>query len=163
MLKNVISMMTIATFFAMVSCKQKEEMPQVKLDDKNMVLPQDAYGNIIVPKKVYKKGEYPAIAIQDANFDFGTINQGDKVEHIFKFKNTGKNDLIVINAQASCGCTIPEWTKDYVKPGAEGQIKIVFNSAGKSGEVTKTVTLTTNTEAGHEVITFKTNILTKSK
>jgi hypothetical protein len=163
MLKNVIIIATVASFFAVVSCKKNEGVPQVRLDDKNMVLPQDEFGNVIVPKKVYKKGEYPQIEIENANFDFGTINQGDKVEHVFKFKNTGKNDLIVTNAQASCGCTVPEWTKDYIKPGGEGQIKIVFNSEGKSGEVTKTVTLTTNTEAGNELITFKTNILTKSK
>ncbi len=163
MIKNAITIITIAAIFAMVSCKKNEGTSEVRLDEKNMVLPQDANGNIIVPKKVYKKGEYPEIAIEEANFDFGTINQGDKVEHIFKFKNTGKNDLIVINAQASCGCTIPEWTKDYIKPGAGGEIKIIFNSEGKSGEVTKTVTLTTNTEAAREIITFKTNILTKSK
>jgi hypothetical protein len=160
MIKNIIFVTMIV--LTIVSCKNKEANTSFKLDNKNMILPQDDYGTVITPKRVYSKGQYPAIEIKDMNFDFGTINQGDKVEHIFAFKNTGKNNLIITNAQASCGCTVPEWTKDEIKPGESGQIKIIFNSAGKSGAVIKTVTLMTNTEVGSEVITFKANILTNN-
>jgi hypothetical protein len=162
MIKNVM-FVAIVSLLTMAACKNKSESNVIHLDDKKNVLPQNQFGEVIVPKKEYKKGEFPAIEIPEANFDFGTINQGDKVEHVFKFKNIGKNDLYVMHAQASCGCTIPEWTKEPVKPGANGEIKIIFNSAGKSGEVQKTVTLMTNTEAGSEIISFKVNILTKNK
>jgi hypothetical protein len=162
MIKNVM-FIAVVSLLTMAACKDKSESKAIHLDDKNKVLPQDEFGEVIVPKVTYKKGEFPAIEIAEANFDFGTINQGDKVEHVFKFKNIGKNDLYVMNAQASCGCTIPEWTKEPVKPGNNGEIKIKFDSTGKSGEVQKTVTLMTNTEAGSELITFKVNILTKTK
>jgi hypothetical protein len=73
--------------------------------------------------------------------DFGKITQGEKVSYSFTFKNTGNSDLIVSNASASCGCTIPNYPKVPVKPGEESKIDVVFNSDGKSGLVEKTVTL----------------------
>jgi hypothetical protein len=90
--------------------------------------------------------------------DFGTINQGDKVDYTFKFTNTGKNDLIISNAVGSCGCTVPEYPKEPVKPGKTGKIKVIFNSAGKSGQQTKTVTINANTANGTEKLTIKASI-----
>ena len=70
---------------------------------------------------------------------------------------------MVITAQPSCGCTVPEWTKNTLKKGESGEIKIIFNSAGKSGQQQKTVYLTTNTLSGNDIITFKANILPKKE
>ena len=86
----------------------------------------------------------PAMTFEKAEYNFGEINQGDKVSYTFKFKNTGKAPLIISNARASCGCTVPEWPKEPVAPGASGKIDVVFNSAGKSGQQTKSITITTN-------------------
>ncbi|MFP9098381.1 DUF1573 domain-containing protein [Flavobacterium sp. RHBU_24] len=105
-------------------------------------------------------GKMPVIKFAEPEFDFGTIKQGDKVEHTFKFTNEGTADLIISDAKASCGCTVPDWTKDPVAPGKDGEVHVVFNSAGKSGEVSKTVTLTLNTEKGSETVSFKANIKT---
>ena len=88
----------------------------------------------------------------EKEFDFGTITQGDKVEHIFTFKNTGKADLLIKDAKGSCGCTVPDYPKDPIKPGAEGNIKVSFNSAHKMGKQHKTVTLTANTKQGTEIL-----------
>jgi len=95
-------------------------------------------------------GKYPAIKFEQEEHDFGQINQGDNVSHIFKFKNTGEADLIISKAKGSCGCTVPEYPKEPIKPGATGEIKVSFNSAGKKGKQTKSVTLETNTEKGSE-------------
>jgi len=86
----------------------------------------------------------PVISFEKENFDFGKINQGDKVTHEFKFTNTGKTPLIISDASATCGCTIPEYPKDPVAPGTQAIIKVVFNSAGKVGKQYKVVTITSN-------------------
>ena len=90
--------------------------------------------------------------------DFGVINPDSKVDYTFKFKNTGKEDLVISNAQGSCGCTIPEYPKEAIKPGESGKIKVSFNSAGKSGNQQKSVTITANTEVGKELLTIKAQI-----
>ena len=85
------------------------------------------------------------VQLIDSVFNFGTINEGDKVERSFKFRNTGKNALVISNATASCGCTVPEKPEQPVKPGETGIIKVVFNSQGKEGHQEKTIKVTANT------------------
>ncbi|MTI19819.1 DUF1573 domain-containing protein, partial [Fulvivirga sp. RKSG066] len=75
----------------------------------------------------------PVMSFEEEKHDFGDIHQGDKVEHVFQFENTGNEPLIITNVQTTCGCTAPEWPKDPVAPGQTGKIKVVFNSAGKIG------------------------------
>jgi hypothetical protein len=87
----------------------------------------------------------PVMKFEKDMYDFGKIKQGDKVSYDFKFTNTGKSPLIITDAVASCGCTKPEWPKEPVQPGANGIIKVVFNSAGKSGLQDKMITITGNT------------------
>lgn len=84
------------------------------------------------------------ISFEHGMYNFGTITQGDKVNYDFKFKNTGKSPLIITDATATCGCTIPEKPKEPVKPGETGVIKVVFNSTGKLGMQDKVVTITSN-------------------
>ncbi len=165
MIKKGITLVALVALLATTSCKKEEGSAVVKLDDKNMVIAQDKVTGEVtqVEKKKLNPEDYPKMEIENANFDFGTIKEGDKVEHVFKFKNVGNEDLVVAHAQASCGCTVPEWTKEPIKKGESGEIKIVFNSAGKPGEQKKTVTLTTNTESGHEMIHFKANVTPKAK
>ncbi len=95
------------------------------------------------------------IKFDEENFDFGTVNEGDHVVHVFKFKNTGANPLIISNARGSCGCTIPTWPKDPVAPGASGEIKVDFNTAGKPGNQSKRVTVVANTNPTETFITVQ--------
>ena len=90
--------------------------------------------------------------------NFGNIKQGDMVNYEFKFVNVGKEPLIISNATGSCGCTVPDWPKDPIKPGANGMIKVSFNSAGKSGIQDKTVTITSNAKSSTKVIHIKGNV-----
>ncbi len=94
--------------------------------------------------------------------DFGTINQGEKVSHVFKFTNTGKSDLIISEAKGTCGCTVPDYPKTPVKPGASGEIKVSFDSAGKSGMQQKSVNITANTPTGKEQLNIRVNIKPKA-
>ena len=86
--------------------------------------------------------------------DFGKIVEGEKVSYSFKFKNTGKVDLIISDAKGSCGCTVPQWPKNPVAPGADGVVDVTFNSSGKSGMQNKTVTLITNAIPNTKVLTI---------
>jgi hypothetical protein len=86
------------------------------------------------------------IAVTKDLWDFGTIKAGETVEHVYKFKNTGNDPLIISNASGSCGCTVPQWPREPIAPGKTGEIKVVYNSTGKSGKINQTVTLTANTE-----------------
>lgn len=85
-----------------------------------------------------------SISFETNSYDFGKINEGDKATHEFKFTNNGISPLIISNATATCGCTVPEYPKEPIAPGKTGVIKVVFNSAGKTGMQHKIVTLTTN-------------------
>ena len=105
--------------------------------------------------KVTKSTE---MTFEKVEHDFGKINQGDKVDYNFKFKNTGTADLIISSAKGSCGCTVPEYPKEAVKPGESGEIKVSFNSDGKSGEQSKTVSIFANTVKGTEILTIKASI-----
>jgi len=92
------------------------------------------------------------VQLIDSVYDFGTIVQDDKVEYNYRFKNTGTNPLIIFNAVASCGCTIPEKPEKPIMPGETGFIKVVFNSAGKSGHQSKDITVTGNTAPAFPVL-----------
>ena len=85
-----------------------------------------------------------SITLIDTTYNFGTITEGEKVEYNFRFKNTGKNPLVIINAHASCGCTIPEKPEKPVMPGETSFIKVVFNSTGKSGHQEKSIFVSSN-------------------
>mgnify|MGYP006289872873 CR=1 FL=1 len=78
--------------------------------------------------------------------DFGKMKQGEVVEHTYTFENVGKGDLKIHNVKPSCGCTVPEYTEDPIKPGGTGKIKIKFDSDGKSGKQNKAVTVLANTD-----------------
>lgn len=91
-------------------------------------------------------GESAVLKFDDENYNFGKITQGEKVAYSYKFKNVGKSPLIILNATATCGCTVPEVPKEPIKPGDEGEIKVVFDSNGKSGMQDKVITVTSNAE-----------------
>ncbi|MDQ3111378.1 MAG: DUF1573 domain-containing protein [Bacteroidota bacterium] len=88
----------------------------------------------------------PVMTFEVLEFNFGTIKQGEVVTREFKFKNTGREPLIINNAVGSCGCTVPEYPKEPIKPNGSGIIKVTFNSAGKMGQQDKTITLTYDTD-----------------
>lgn len=99
------------------------------------------------------------IKFEEERFNFGTITQGEKVKHTFKFKNTGAEELVIVSAKGSCGCTVPEWPKEPIAPGAEGEIYVVFNSDGKSGKQVKQVSIVSNTEPATSVIALEGDIV----
>ena len=106
------------------------------------------------PANAKTKVAGPQIEFAEVKYDFGTIKQGDVVEHVFKFKNVGHQPLVISNIGVSCGCTTPSWTKDPVMPGKTGTISAKFNSAGKMGQQTKVLTIDSNSAAGSTTVSL---------
>ncbi len=96
----------------------------------------------------------PQIQFEEINFAFGKIKEGDKISHAFKFKNTGKSNLIIGDARGNCGCTVPKYPTQPIEPGETGVIDVEFNSAGKHGIQKKTVTLVTNCVPSTRILTI---------
>ena len=115
----------------------------------------------IKPEVALDPSKAAKIEFNETVFDFGTLEEGDQVTHLFKFKNTSENPLTITNARGSCGCTVPEWPKAPIAPGESGEIKVKFDSKGKKGNQSKTVTLQANTIPGNTVLTIKSNVIGK--
>jgi hypothetical protein len=96
-----------------------------------------------------------AIKFDQDTFNFGTVMEGERVSHAFTFTNTGKNALVISKAIGSCGCTVPEWPKEPIAPGAKGKIDVVFNSERRVGKANKDVTVYANTEPATSKVTLK--------
>lgn len=93
------------------------------------------------------------IAFKETTFNFGKIEQGKPVTHVFEFTNKGADPIIVTNATASCGCTTPTYTKEPVMPNKVGSISATFN-AGVMGPFNKPVTVFSNAEGGSVQVTL---------
>ena len=97
------------------------------------------------PNETDKSDNSSSMKFDEISFDFGTVKQGAVLEHVFKFTNDGAGRLIVNSVQPSCGCTgvIMDSKKEF-ESGDEGEIKITFGTAGRSGVIAKTVTVSSN-------------------
>lgn len=103
----------------------------------------------------------PALKVDDPEFKFGTIKQGERVEHTYILTNTGKSNLLIRKVSASCGCTAVQPEKTVIAPGESVNIKTVFNSAGKVGNQNKTVTIITNDPKKSKMILWVKGEVTK--
>nr|NQU89470.1 DUF1573 domain-containing protein [Bacteroidota bacterium] len=105
----------------------------------------------------------PAVIFDTDYHDFGRVIQGEKVTYAYKFQNTGNADLIITNVSSSCGCTVPDFTREPVKPGAHGVIKVTFDSDNRRGFQNKTVTVLTNTIPNTKVLKMKAQVVVPEK
>jgi hypothetical protein len=103
------------------------------------------------------------VEIIDSVYDFGTINEGDIIEFSFRFKNTGNKPLEIVDAKASCGCTVPEKPTAPIKPGEIGYIKVKFNSDRKPGEAHKSITVTSNANPEFPELYLKGTVIGKKE
>jgi len=95
----------------------------------------------------YEKGSLPVIHFETDFHDFGKLVAGEKVTFAFRFTNTGKAPLLISNVMTSCGCTVSDYPKRPIKPGEKAAIDISFDSTGKHGLQTKTITVIANTDS----------------
>ncbi len=107
------------------------------------------------------EGPLPVIEFNTTDHDFGTVGEGQKVSYTYAVKNTGQAPLIIQNAQPSCGCTVPDWTKSPIPVGGTGFVKAEFDTHGKVGIQNKTITVTANTWPKTTMIKFKAMVTAK--
>jgi hypothetical protein len=95
--------------------------------------------------------------------DLGTLKQGDEVNCEFRFKNTGKANLLITHVSAGCGCTSTQWETKPIKPGEESSIKVVFNSKNKIGRQNKTVSVSSNAQKEDRILKFTCQVVSPNK
>ena len=159
-MKKIIGLSLLATL-ALVSCKKNEAAEQLQTNSSEVtplqkapVMESDLIGGA-------HKGPQTTLALSEPSFDFGKIKKGDVVEHVYEVTNTGKNPLIISNVQPTCGCTVPDFTKDPILPGQKGKITLKFNSANFDGVVHKAAQVYANVAKNPIELTFTADIQPK--
>lgn len=141
-MKRVIFAVGVVALFAFTSCKDNASS-KIKSDNVAEAAVRDEAAKAV-----------PVMTFEKAEHDFGTIEQGTPQETAFKFTNTGNAPLIITDAKSSCGCTVPNPPKDPIAPGESSELVVKFNGSGQN-QVTKTITVTANTEKGSELLRIK--------
>jgi hypothetical protein len=108
-------------------------------------------------------GPTTEISFTETTFDFGTIEEGTVVTHVFTFTNAGNEPLILTDVKGSCGCTVPQWPREPLAPGETASITVEFNSKAKSGKRNQRVTITSNTDPPQRFIYLTGEIAPKSE
>lgn len=103
------------------------------------------------------------IEFEETTFQWGELIEGEKIQNVFTFTNTGFEPLVILNAKGSCGCTVPRWPKEPIMPGETADLLVEFNSANK-GKIggnpqSKRVTITANTEPANTYLTIKGTVI----
>ena len=146
-----------------VGCSQKADDKDDRIQALEQKISQLEQNRVVTPSNTQnvEPADPSSTAVFEfgmMEYDFGTIEEGQVIEHEFKFTNSGQAPLVISNIQASCGCTTPDWTKSPVKPGEEGYVKVAFNSSGKSGVQSPTVTIQANTSPNVTRLRLKGNV-----
>ncbi len=141
-----IKLLTISFFLFLFTACNHQSNEKLSTDLVNN--PNSATGN-------QDASGLPKFQFESDVHDFGKVIEGEKLSYSFKFKNIGNSDLIIATANASCGCTVPEFSKEPVQKGAEGIVTVTFNTAGKNGFQHKTVTVGANTQPSNFTLHVK--------
>lgn len=101
------------------------------------------------------------ISFNKKSHDFGTFNESDgDVSCEFEVTNTGDSPLLLIRAVSSCGCTVPEFSKEPIRPGQKGVIKVTYHAKGRPGPFTKSIRVYDNSKPNHvSQLTITGNVL----
>jgi Protein of unknown function (DUF1573) len=156
----------VAFVAALSSCNNKSEKRIAELESRlaqvegnKTTPPATATPATVTPENAVTEekpeGPLPVMEFNTTDHDFGTVEEGKKVSFTYTVKNTGQAPLIIQSAQASCGCTVPDWTKAPIPVGGEGFVKAEFDTKGKPGVNNKTVTVTANTWPKTTLLKFK--------
>lgn len=142
----------IITLLGCVGCRKKAaEEGDFKVSDVHN--PKTAEG---ISDKANKN--MPVITFETTTYDFGEVVQGEKLTYSFKFKNTGKSNLIIYSSEATCGCTTSTPPKAPIRPGEEGEITVTFDSKSQNGKVSKRILVAANTYPSENILTITANV-----
>lgn len=148
----IVAALAFSTSF-LVSCGNADASTKINKDNLESAKTRDAK----------MKDSAASASFDRAVHDFGTVTEGEIVETSFKVTNNGKTDLVITDAQVTCGCTVPVWPKKPIKPGETETIEVKFNTNGKTNRQKKNITLITNTDTGREILTLEGMVTPKTK
>jgi hypothetical protein len=111
--------------------------------------------NQVVNQQAAQSGPAPLFKFEQSEYDFGSVKEGTVVTHTFEFVNVGEAPLIIQNATASCGCTVPSFSRTPIPVGGKGQIQVEFNTAGKPMQQNPIITVTANTNPSISRLSIK--------
>jgi hypothetical protein len=107
----------------------------------------------IAQNQISKDRKYAEITFDRIFHDFGNVNEGEMAKTVFTFTNTSENDLYIVDARGSCGCTVPKYPKNVaIKPGETGEIEVNFDTTGRPNLQQKMIKVSANTSTGGEVL-----------
>ncbi len=117
------------------------------------------------PQTEVKKSKFGPTSVQiiDSVYNFGTIQEGEMVTFSFRFKNTGKEPLEILEVNTSCGCTVPEKPEAPIQPGETGFIKTSFNSERRPGETHKTIMVRSNANPEFPILKLQGTVIGKKE
>ncbi|WP_372755862.1 DUF1573 domain-containing protein [Mariniflexile sp.] len=139
-MKKILLVLSTVALVAFTSCKKNASD---KIEEANVTAAAERDANAT---------KFPKIEFNKTEHDFGEITKGTAVETTFTYKNTGNAPLVITNIKSSCGCTVPQdWSKEPLAPGETGKFTVNYNGAGPN-KITKTITVSANTESGSEVV-----------
>ena len=139
-MKKLFLLFTSIALVSFTSCK---ENAAEQINQENVTKAAERDAQTIV---------YPSVTFDKVAHDFGEIQNGTPVETVFTYTNSGQSPLVVTDIKSTCGCTVPQgWSREPLAPGASSQFTVKFNGKG-ANKVSKTITLTTNTESGREQV-----------
>ena len=134
-LKNFLTIIILSFFFS--ACN---ESASSKINPNNK-------------SSIQKESNYAEITFDRVFHDFGMVSEGEIVKTIFKFTNTSENDLYIVDAMGSCGCTVPKYPKNVpIKPGGTGEIEVNFDTNGRPDLQQKMVKVSANTPNGGQLL-----------
>ena len=110
-------------------------------------------------QKILALKDSTTVQIIDSAYNFNPVTDGEKVEYSYRFKNIGTKPLVIVEATASCGCTVPQKPEKPIMPGETGFIKVVFDSKGRVGEAHKTITVISNAKPEFPQLILTGNVL----
>lgn len=159
---NFFSLLAMVACLSLTSCKDNgataTDETRESLASTNTTS-EKAPLELKTPGEEIPAGPLTSMEFTETSFDFGDIQDGEKVTHVFEFKNTGTEPLIISNAKGSCGCTVPQWSREPVAPGATGEMTVEYNSKNKGKPEgkpeSKRVTVTANTDPAQTFVTIK--------
>jgi len=155
-MKTKISILSLAAFLVMLSSCGNSEMEKrmANLERRVNQLENGGVARGAVTPSATTASAQPVEADissgasfqwESTMYNFGTIQQGEVVNYTFKFTNNGTDDLLIQSTSASCGCTVPNHTKEPIPPGGMGEIVVRFDSKGKTGQQSPVITVVANT------------------
>ena len=138
----------LAITTAFTACK-KESATDVYTEQEKTEIAE----NVVDPENA------PVLVLSESNFNYGDVKINESKDHYFVITNEGKSPLVIKDARATCGCTVPEWPKEPIPAGGKDSIKVQFTAGTVLGNTQKKVSLTTNTAQGLEEFTISANVV----